>query len=154
MSYPANTVLERIEPLPDAIEQRPRVNKEGEQIGLTDVPVPNPLNVIRIVGPSPVKSVSREEWAGAAGDQIIVAPVEQFGANEVIPESVLNSDYDVREYGEDSAPVKIQLDPREKLRQGRSPEEVFAAAAREQPKEEKPKRARTPIKADEGEAEF
>lgn len=131
--YPANTILKRTEPFPPVTEQE--LNEDGK---LVDVKHPNPLNKLRIVAVSPVNATAVESWNGGTGNFLIVAPYERFGANQVAPESVLNSEYEVVEYGEDSAPRKIELDsPAHKRMAMRTPEQQFADSAREQAKRAK-----------------
>lgn len=134
MPYPIGTTLKRSEPLEDIAVDKPTYDKEGTQTGTVPATAPHPHNHLKIVGPSPIKSASVAEWAGEAGDHWIVTPVDEFGANEIIPEAILNRDYDVAEFGDDvlaAREERIILDQRRgSLAHAESPEQAFAKAAK------------------------
>jgi hypothetical protein len=94
---------------------------------------PDPLNIVRVVGVSPIKQPSRAEWAGVGGDAVIIAPVEEFGANEVAPIAYLQAQYSVTTTGDEEALKLVHLDPVERTRSGayaETPEQAFARQAR------------------------
>lgn len=127
MSYPPNTILGRIDPLPDV---------DGEA---------NPLNKLRVVAEASTNRSSVEEWQGAGGiDFVIVTPVDVFGSNETAPVSALNAEYEVLEYGDEADNEKrIELEsPAHKRQQKLSPEQVFAAEANEARKADQKKGGR------------
>lgn len=141
--YPPNTILKRVQPR-DVTETVTIDGKPEEQS------VPDPLNEVRVVAPSPVKRASLGEWGGNTGEFLIIAPYKIFGSNEVVPEAVLNTEYEVVTYGDEAPQVKIELDaPAMKRRLLESPEQVFARETREAAKgESKPSkstRVKTPI---------
>lgn len=110
MSYPAGTVLKRTDP------------KDDE------------LDVVRVVGPSPVRSASLEEWNGGTGDIMIVQPEGVFGAPASMPESIADSQYEVAEWPVEEPQEKVIETRQEALRRGRrleTPEQVFAREAKE-----------------------
>lgn len=96
-----------------------------------DTPQGDPLDVVRVVGVSPIKRPSVEEWAGVGGDCVIVTPVEEFGPNEVVPNAVLQELYSISKDGEEEAPTTRVIDttPR-RAPTLLSPEQQFAAAAK------------------------
>jgi len=105
MSYLPSTVLRRIDEKGDA------------------------LDVVRVVGTSPIKESTIADWVGAPGDHTIVSPVEEFGANEVFPVSILQSEY-VVESVPDTEPETPPLTPHQVQDQMRTPEQQFAEAER------------------------
>lgn len=136
MAYPTGTTLKRLEPRRIVVQQLQggEYDESSNQIiggEYADIERDDPFNHIRILAPSPVSQASVAAWQGGTGDYYVITPVDEFGSNEIIPESVLNSEYEIDELPEDQlAHQKIHLDPaRERLQQGRSPEQVFAAEA-------------------------
>lgn len=124
--YPPNTTLKRNKNFP-AITVPAPIADDLERT----VKRPNPLNEIRIVAVSPIQTTSFGAWQGGAGDHYIVAPTAEFGANEVAPESILNDEYTVVEYGGESESQRIELEsPAHKRQRLLTPEQQLAAAAK------------------------
>lgn len=117
MSYLPNTVLTRRETKGDA------------------------LDVVHVVGISPIKQASLAEWSGATGEHVIVAPHVEFGSNEIVPLTVLQAQYEVTEIPEVEEPAPSPSG-RGRVNQTLTPEQQFADAAREQTKAKKPKQAK------------
>lgn len=86
------------------------------------------LNNLRVVGPSPVKDATVEDWVGGGGNAVIVTPAEGFGANQVLPEEIAARDYNVSKLPEETA---IPEPPPTPVNELPTPEQAFAAAARE-----------------------
>lgn len=127
MSYPAGTILKRDEPYADI-----DVTVDTEN-GLTEMDKqPHPLNEVEVVGPSPISTSTVADWNGIRGDALIVRPNAVFGANEVAPVTVLQSEYSVVSLGDpDEVRKEVTITPAEKQRRLLSPEAVFAAEAKE-----------------------
>lgn len=137
MAYPNGTILTRVEPKRITVPQLQGAEYDQDSNTMlggeyVDVEQDDPLNVIRVLGPSPVSKTDVASWNGGAGDHYVVTPQEEFGANQIAPESVLNSEYEITSLPDDDTRQKIHLEPqRERLQQGKSPEQIFQAQARD-----------------------
>lgn len=127
MSFPVGTILKRDEPLPDVDAAGPGDENDEE----TTIAVPNPLNELEVIGPSPISTSSVAEWNGVGGEALIVRPYREFGATQVAPIAALQSDYSVVSLGDPEAVRKeVTIEPAEKQRRLLSPETIFAQEAK------------------------
>lgn len=95
-------------------------------------PKGDPLDVVKVIGTSPIKQSSVEDWVGAGGDHIIVQPAKEFGANEIMPFSIAQSEYEVTEYPPEDEYVDTSGRGRQTIANALSPEQQFAKEAREE----------------------
>ena len=92
----------------------------------------DPLDVVKVVGLSPIKQASLGDWQGANGDHIIVQPAEDFGSNEIMPMEIAQSEYEISEYPEEEEYVDTSGRGRQSLAHSLTPEQTFAQEARGQ----------------------
>lgn len=90
---------------------------------------PFPYDRIRVIGPSPVVYSASSGWAGVQANGIVVEPLTSFAPNINEPLGKLQQDYTI-EY--EPPPLEFVSRPVVMQAQGKTPEEVFASAAREE----------------------
>lgn len=126
MAYPSGTILEKNEKVGTKLEAR--VDADGEEY---NVAVVYPYNKIKVVGPSPVRGTETlPEWTGIDGDQFIITPESEFGATQVAPESVLQRDYTVVSYPDETTlEINPEREQQQRIQRLKSPEQLFAEEA-------------------------
>lgn len=109
-----------------------------------------PYDRVKVIGQSPVQhaTASGSMWAGADATGYIIQPLSDFAPTVDKPFGELAEAYEVEEYPTDpftGDPITPESNPRN----APSPEQQFAAAAREQAAANpRPQRERTPVAQD------
>ena len=107
---------------------------------------PFPYDRVEVVGQSPVNhGAQASEWVGAAGQGVVITPLDGFGSTLDEPYGKLQSIYDVESLPPDeiiAAPVKVIRSNSGSA--GPSPEEVFAGEAGQGKVQKRPP-ARSPL---------
>lgn len=106
----------------------------------------NELDVVKVVGVSPIKEASLAEWEGSTGEHLIVQPHEEFGASQIVPLTVLQSEYKITEVPEQGeVPTNALGTGPSQVDQRLTPEQQFANATREDTSGKKPKQAKPEV---------
>jgi hypothetical protein len=133
---------------PDTIlklrEQKPDIVLEGKGEDGEDIEVPFPYNRVRVINQSPINHGQvGSEWVGQDGQGVIITPLEGHGSTIDQPVGRIRELYEVEEIpSQEIVPVRIKVV--DQASAGDSPEEIFAAVARERGEKRTEGRGRTP----------
>lgn len=110
----------------------------------------DPYDEVRVIGRNPISTTSgqRSEWEGELGDEIVITPYPEFGANIPLPVGQLDSEYEIVEIPDEKPHARPEPDVIPAIDdEADSPERKLRAAEEAAGIEESEQREETPLAA-------